>query len=115
MNFLENIKVKKSEPNQNDYYMHTAGFMDSDNFIKRGLTSFKKNDSTRYRFSQASPIDNEFLNSGAGSNDPLVPAKHHEEIRRKDISNGVLLNRRRRTVNFETGDYPEMFLDLKKD
>jgi hypothetical protein len=114
MNFIQKIKAKKPEPNDNEYYMKNPGYMDSDSFFKN--SKLDKNSLPKFRFSQTnSPIDNEFLNPNAGSTDPMRPPIHIEEVRRKGTSNGVLLNNKRRTVNFETGIYPEMYLELKKD
>lgn len=115
MNFIEKVKVKKPEPKANEYYIKNPGYMDSDSLLNKSQTS-KKNVSPKFRFAQTnSPIAFEFLNPEAGSTDPLKPAIHYEEIRKKGTSNGILLNNRRRTVNFETGQYPEMYLELRKD
>ncbi len=115
MNFIEKVKVKKAEPSTNDFYMKSPGYMDSDRLLSRSPV-FGKNHLPRFRFSQTnSPIDNEYLNQLSGSTDPLKPALHYEQVRKQGTSNGVLLNNKRRTVNFETGDYPEMFSELRKD
>jgi hypothetical protein len=117
MNFIEKIKVQKPEKKENSYYLENPGFMDNDAYVKGGITSLKKNNPSRFRFSQmsASPIENEFLNPNAGGTDPAEPTPHYEQIRKSKISNGVVLSQKRRTVNVETGDFPEMFLDLRKD
>jgi len=117
MNFIEKIKVNKAEKKDNSYYMENPGFMDNDVYVKGGITSIKKNNPAKLRFAQisASPIDNEFLNQNAGSTDPAEPTPHYEQIRKTKLSNGIVLSNKRRTINTETGDFPEMFLDLRKD
>ena len=115
MNFMEKVQVQKPEPRANEYYIKNPGFMDSDRLVSRGMFLNKKMP-TKFRFSQTNnPIDNEFLNVNSGSTDPFKPAPHYEEVRKKDVSNGMILSKRRRTVNIETGEFAFMYTDLRKD
>ncbi len=64
------------------------------------------------RFSQQS---DEYFNPNLTNTDLSNPGKDSEMIRQEGLSNGIVLSNKKRTANFETGEFPEMYLDLKKD
>lgn len=44
-----------------------------------------------------------------------TPEKDSEAIRKEGLSNGVVLEDRKRVANFETSPYGEYFMDLRHD
>ncbi len=115
MSMIEKISATKPQPVDNSFYVNNPGFMDSDKLINK-ISLNKSKRVNNFRFAQTnSPIDNDYLNPDAGSTDPMKPGEHYETIRRRGVSNGVVLNNRRRTVNFEDGILSEMYLELRKD
>ena len=70
--------------------------------------------SNSFRFSQKKPKDDQpslqpwFYNRGN-------PPRDSEIIRKSGLDNGVVLFKRKRTLNFETGKYPQYFMDLRVD
>lgn len=90
------------------------GFLDQ-NLIMRG--DVKKN--SNFRFAQVKSHkmkqDDDFYNPQVGSNDINKPVKELEIIRKEGLSNGIVTYDRKRICNFETGDFPEYYEDLRKD
>jgi hypothetical protein len=78
------------------------------------------------RFSQKTDQADDFYNPNQKNADPSIPAKDIEILRQEGIysiylyfylglSNGIVLSNNKRTANFETGDFIEMYSDLRKD
>jgi hypothetical protein len=66
------------------------------------------------RFAQMSQNE-DYFNPNQANSDPSLPGKEIEIIRQEGLSNGIVLVKNRRTANFETGEFTEMFLDLNKE
>tara|TARA_B110000914_G_C15299184_1_gene370233 strand:- start:172 stop:699 length:528 start_codon:yes stop_codon:yes gene_type:complete len=69
------------------------------------------------RFKQAKEYDdaqNQFDNLHYQKNERNNPAQSRELIRQKDLSNGVILVDKKRTANFETGQYLDFFYAMQR-
>lgn len=87
---------------------------DAPGFINPNANIGNANVPNSFRFSQKKPKDDNpslqpwFYNTGN-------PPKDSEIIRKEGLSNGVVLHKGKRTLNFETGKYPQYFMDLRVD
>jgi hypothetical protein len=63
------------------------------------------------RFSQQ---NDDYYNPNQANSDPNVPGKELEMIRLEGLSNGIVMVNNKRTANFETGEFTEMFKELSK-
>jgi hypothetical protein len=88
------------------------GYLDK-NIVFTGNT--KKHPVFRFMQKSLSGQDDDYFNKETGTNDPNKPSKEIEMLRKEGLSNGVLVVDRKRICNFETGKYPEYYLDLRKD
>ena len=66
--------------------------------------------------------DDEYYNPNVGvtfffiqNTDPNKPPSDSEGNRKKEISNGMLLSNKKRTINVETGKYKDIYGSLSKD
>ncbi len=59
--------------------------------------------------------DEDYFNPKGKSSDANIPGKEIEIIRQEGLSNGIVLVNKKRTANVETGEFTEMFSDLRKD
>lgn len=98
----------EKENNLNEY--SGPGYIDS-SYMKIGT---KINNSEDFKFKENSSPEDQFENVRYTKNDPFNPAASRELIRKNGLSNGVILNDRRRTCNFETGKYLQYYDALKR-
>lgn len=111
-NFLESAKdakIEKDDSDQEDYSMRT-GYLDVIKISHRDRAS-SQDDGKYARFKQ----DEDYYNPNTGQTDRQKPMEEIEIIRKKGLSNGVIIFDRKRTVNFETGKYSHYFSELRKD
>lgn len=98
----------EKENNLNEY--SGPGYIDS-SYMKIGT---KITNSEDFKFKENSSPEDQFENVRYTKNDPFNPAASRELIRKNGLSNGVILNDRRRTCNFETGKYLQYYDALKR-
>lgn len=98
----------EKENNFNEY--SGPGYIDS-SYMKIGT---KITNSEDFKFKENSSPEDQFENVRYTKNDPFNPAASRELIRKNGLSNGVILNDRRRTCNFETGKYLQYYDALKR-
>lgn len=98
----------EKENNLNEY--SGPGYIDS-SYMKIGT---KITSSEDFKFKENSSPEDQFENVRYTKNDPFNPAASRELIRKNGLSNGVILNDRRRTCNFETGKYLQYYDALKR-
>jgi hypothetical protein len=105
----ENTFLQKKEQELEHKYAEFAemrpGYLDVNMVTKRSKGR------NMHRFKQ----DDDFYNPNIGSNDVQQPTKEMEILRKEGLSNGIVTFDNKRTVNFETGSYPEFFNALRKD
>lgn len=58
--------------------------------------------------------NDDYFNPNQKSSDPMNPGKEIEMIRQEGLSNGVVIVNKKRTANFETGEYPSEEINLEK-
>lgn len=67
------------------------------------------------RFSQKD-VDEDFYNLNSNNIDPKSPSQSVEMIRQQGLANGIVLTSTgKRTANFETGDFQELFVESQKE
>lgn len=98
----------EKENNLNEY--SGPGYIDS-SYMKIGTKIINSDD---FKFKENSSPEDQFENVRYTKNDPFNPAASRELIRKNGLSNGVILNDRRRTCNFETGKYLQYYDALKR-
>jgi hypothetical protein len=99
--------------NQPGYIDPWMGIRKSSLKNRRGYRNqaIKRKNSMRFTQKQ----DEDYFNPNPQNSDANIPGKELEMIRHEGLSNGVVLSKNKRTANFETGEFPDMFYDLKKD
>lgn len=114
LGFLQKGTAIKKEENhiQKDNISEYSGpgYIDS-SFMKIGT---KISNSEDFKFKENNSPEDQFENIRFAKNDPFNPAASRELIRKNGLSNGVILNDRRRTCNFETGKYLQYYDALKR-
>ena len=69
---------------------------------------------TRFKQNEFGDAHNQFDNLHYQKNERNNPAQSRELIRQKDLSNGVILVDKKRTANFETGQYLDFFYAMQR-
>ena len=98
----------EKENNLNEY--SGPGYIDS-SYMKIGT---KITNSEDFKFKENSSPEDQFENVSYTTNAPSNPASSRKKKKKNGLSNGVILNDRRRTCNFETGKYLQYYDALKR-
>ena len=107
--FLQKGSKSKPQPVEEYNRYDGLGFINPDKLIVDNKNKY----SSLMRFKGDSP-ESMFNNIRASNPNPNAPAESVEQIRKQGLSNGIVLTDKKRSCNFETAKYAQIYLSLEK-